>query len=99
MKTLTPQQIKPSQRPDFMRETMRGPERSEMPAREKQKMNHWLLDNIAEKRIAALNIVDQIQTQKSLNKNIDADWSLLLCVSNALELATIDLIPDAFEGG
>jgi superfamily II DNA/RNA helicase len=61
-------------------------------------MSHWLLDSISQKRVLALNIADRIQIHKELlNQDIEADLPLLNDVSNALELAALDLILDRFE--
>ena len=62
----------------------------------RETMNHWLLDNITEKRELALNIVDRIQAnENTLTQNVDT--STLSNVFFALELTVLDLILDKFE--
>jgi hypothetical protein len=63
----------------------------------RETMNHWLLDNITEKRERALNIVDRIQAnENTLTQNVDTS-TFLSNVFFALELTVLDLILDKFE--
>lgn len=61
-------------------------------------MSHWLLDNISEKRAAALKIAEKIQIHKELfQQGVSDDLSEIYDIANALELAALDLILERFE--
>jgi superfamily II DNA/RNA helicase len=56
-------------------------------------MNHWLLDSIKEKRIKALTMADKSQiNQELLSTDIKVDFLLIREVSDALELAVLDIL-------
>ncbi len=61
-------------------------------------MSFWILDSLAERRVAALKIADRIQIyDELLHVRAEADIELVRDVANALELAALDLILDRFE--
>lgn len=61
-------------------------------------MSFWILDSLAERRVAALKIADRIQIyDELLHVRAEADIELVYDVANALELAALDLILDRFE--
>ena len=61
-------------------------------------MNHWLLDEIEDRRRAALKASDKTQIYRELlSTNVDFDFDLIRDVANALELASLDLILERFE--
>lgn len=61
-------------------------------------MSYWILDGLAERRVAALKIADRIQIyQELLGTRAEADIELVRDTANALELAALDLILERFE--
>jgi len=56
-------------------------------------MSHWLLDSIAERRRAALLLVNKIDLHREiLRSNIEIDNNLLRETADALEIAVLDLL-------
>lgn len=61
-------------------------------------MSHWLLDSISEKRASALKTAEKLQIYKEiLQQEIPVDVTEVYEISNALELAALDLILERFE--
>jgi len=61
-------------------------------------MSHWLLDSISEKRASALKTSEKLQIFKEIvQQEIPVDVTGIYEISNALELAALDLILERFE--
>lgn len=58
-------------------------------------MNHWLLDSIAEKRVATLREADRIQFYREMAREVPAfDTEAIQEIAAALEIAVLDLEVD-----